>query len=191
MSTEVKSGYSTVKIKNSWKVLEIGGGANPCERANVITNYKQEENQRAKKAKVVPGAKMLEMDVQDMSDFKDKEFDFSLCVQVLEHVDNPVKACKEIMRVSKQGYIETPSPLCEKTIGWPFHKWLVYICPKNPNKLIFVKKSEEDYKRQDDFFWNMFYKQRNKEFIRVLLKYYKQWITVFHWKGEFEVEVIR
>jgi ubiquinone/menaquinone biosynthesis C-methylase UbiE len=41
--------------------------------------------------------------------FADKEFDFSFCVQVLEHCYDPVKAAKEIFRVAKYGsFVSVP-----------------------------------------------------------------------------------
>lgn len=183
--------YSKVIIHESWNVIEIGGGANPCPRSNTITNFEQDKNQRGAKIRRVEGAKMIDnLDVEHMSIFKDKEFDFSLCVQVIEHCDDPGKACDELMRVSKSGFIETPSPLCEKLIGWDFHKWLVYICPKNENKLMFEKKRGIDYCLMDDFFKDLFYKDRNQKFINIFIKYSDSWITKFHWKDSFEYEVI-
>jgi len=35
--------------------------------------------------------------------FPDKSFDFVYCAHVLEHVDDPIRACREIMRVGKRG----------------------------------------------------------------------------------------
>lgn len=189
---ECKLGYSTVKIPLDWRVLEIGGGANPCPRADVITNYQQSKNQRSSKIKQVDSAEMLELDMQDMSVFKDKEFDYSICVQTIEHVDNPAKACKEIIRVSKRGYIETPSSLCENLIGWPFHKWLVCIAHDDPSKLVFTRKGSIHHKRMGDFFWDMFYKDNPNRaaFQRVVKKYSDLWITKFHWEEVFQCEVL-
>ena len=183
-------GYSQIEIKDSWNVIEIGGGSNPCERANVITNYESEENQQGKKIKHIDSARMINhVNVEDLSMFNNKSFDYSICVQTLEHVDSPLKACNELMRISKAGYIETPSELCEQLIGFPFHKWLIRIDTTDNNKLIFTKK--ENYSRMDDFFFNMFYKDNpaRQEFINVLKKYYKQWIVCFEWNNSFKVEV--
>lgn len=41
--------------------------------------------------------------------FKNKEFDFVYCSHVLEHAKDPGRACDEIMRIGKRGYIETPT----------------------------------------------------------------------------------
>jgi len=40
---------------------------------------------------------------------------------------------KEIARVGKRGYIETPNEIREILFGWPFHKWIV---DKDDNGLV-------------------------------------------------------
>jgi SAM-dependent methyltransferase len=50
--------------------------------------------------------------------FVDKSFDFIYCRHVLEDIQNPDFALREIFRITKNGgYIETPSPLIEITKG--------------------------------------------------------------------------
>ena len=53
---------------------------------------------------------------------------------VLEHTQDPASACKELMRIARAGYIETPSPFYEQGYnyphqqrGWSFHRWFVYL----------------------------------------------------------------
>jgi len=184
----------SVEIDPKWKVLEIGGGANPCPRSNVITNYEQEKNQRGKPYKVIPSAKMFDnCNVEDIPMFKDKEFDFCLAIQILEHVDDPYKACHEIMRVSKAGYIECPAPITEKMLGWPFHKWFVTLDHEDKNKLVFIKKRDRDFSRLDDFFFDMFYKTNPSQvaFKSVYFKYYDVFLTYLYWNNWFDVEVVR
>ena len=45
--------------------------------------------------------------------FPDGYFDYSFCAQTVEDVRDPIGACEELMRVSRQGYIEFPSRLRE------------------------------------------------------------------------------
>jgi ubiquinone/menaquinone biosynthesis C-methylase UbiE len=61
--------------------------------------------------------------------FVDKAFEFVLCHQTIEHVDDPDKACSELVRVGQAGHVTAP---CEAvTISdyvqgrRPYHKWLV------------------------------------------------------------------
>ena len=45
--------------------------------------------------------------------FADKFFDFSYCSNTLEDIRDPIGACEELMRVSRAGFIATPSRLRE------------------------------------------------------------------------------
>jgi hypothetical protein len=77
--------------------------------------------------------------------FPDKVFDFAVCSHTLEDVRDPLFVCEELMRVSKAGYIETPSRLAESCVGWEseyfaglsHHRWLIdYL----PGRLVFTPK---------------------------------------------------
>ena len=45
--------------------------------------------------------------------FPDKTFDFVVCSHLLEDVRDPITVCRELCRVGKAGYIETPSRIRE------------------------------------------------------------------------------
>ena len=67
--------------------------------------------------------------------FPDKFFDFAISSHVLEDIRDPIHVCSEVSRVTKAGYVETPSPLVELTrgvdpggrswVGYYHHRWLV------------------------------------------------------------------
>jgi hypothetical protein len=88
--------------------------------------------------------------VRDISDsrpwpFGDNQFDYVICSHTLEDVRDPIHVCREIARVGKAGYIETPGPATELTrgiesplwCGWHHHRWLVL---PNHNHLSFLFK---------------------------------------------------
>jgi len=93
--------------------------------------------------KFIDGKPVTECSVESMP-FADKEFDFVYCSHVLEHVESPEKACNELMRVSKSGYIETPlrgKDLFLNTGKISNHIWgIEYL----QNKLIFTEYNEEE-----------------------------------------------
>lgn len=57
---------------------------------------------------IFPDAKYIVADITDLP-FSDKSFDISLCLEVLEHVEDLNKAAKEIKRVSKNTIISVPN----------------------------------------------------------------------------------
>lgn len=116
---------SDLHINANDKVLEIGPGHNPSYRSNVIvekfidTNY-----HRCGDVKVYAHQTFIHADGENLP-FHDKEFDYVICNQVLEHVEHPEKFILEICRVGKRGYIETPSFLGEYLFPKKSHKWAI------------------------------------------------------------------
>jgi len=90
------------KSKGYSKILEIGPGSVPFPLATTIVGF----NER------VPD--YIDINIEDTPlPFEDKSFDFLYCRHVLEDINNPSFALKEMIRVSKEIYIETPSPMVE------------------------------------------------------------------------------
>ncbi len=142
-----KSRYS-LKISRKEYVVEIGGGHNPHPRSNVVVDKFVDTNyHRRTDIKVLKHQQFLQADGENLP-FKNKEFDYAICNQVLEHVDNPEAFLQEQMRVAKRGYIETPSLIGEYLFPKESHKWLVLEIEK---KLILVEKEKYWFKTGLDF----------------------------------------
>lgn len=77
-------------------------------------------------------------DVQDLSTFRDKQFGAVLCSHVLEHVDDPGKALRELHRVADEVFIAYPRPW--RLVTWlvPGHQWLVWSDAAQPDGLRFA-----------------------------------------------------
>lgn len=128
-----------LKIKKSDRVLEVGSGHNPSFRSNVIVEkYIDNNYHRCGDVKIFPHQEFVNANGEDLP-FKDKEFDYVICNQVLEHVDNPEKFINELTRVAKRGYIETPSLIGEFLFPKESHRWVIL---EIDNKLVFFEKEK-------------------------------------------------
>ena len=174
-------------IKSTDKVVDLGCGATPSPRANVIVDlFVDDDTQRggASMQSVKNDPRLVIADVCNLP-FKDKEFDFSIAGHIAEHVEDPNLFCKEVIRISKTGYIESPSRLQEIIAGHLFHKWIIEV---ENNKLIFIKKHPffdtlqdlNNFNRRgankrwwENFFWN----------------YSEMLHTCFYWQDGFEWEI--
>lgn len=114
------------RIKKSDRVLDVGGGDNPFFMADRIvdTEFGSSPHRDGKGVPDDSGERYVRADVHALP-FEDKSFDFVFCSHVLEHVSDPETACREIMRVGKRGYIETPRKWMEFFAGHPSHQWLI------------------------------------------------------------------
>lgn len=98
-------------IKPDEKVLDIGSGNIPFPFATHLADLAVHDDMYGRAGvpfKYLEGKPVYECNIENMP-FADKEFDFVYCSHVLEHTQNPEKACKELMRIAKRGYIETPT----------------------------------------------------------------------------------
>ncbi len=134
---------SDLSIKRSDRVLEIGGGHNPHPRSNVVVDKFPDLNyHRSGDMKLLKNQQFIPADGEDLP-FKDKEFDYVICCQVLEHVDDPAKFLKEQFRVAKRGYIETPSLFGEHLFPRESHKWILH---EHKDILYLVDKATVNFK---------------------------------------------
>lgn len=117
---------SDLRIRRSDRVIEIGGGDNPHPRSNVVVDkYPDSNDHRCGDLKVLKHQQFLSADGGDLP-FKDNEFDYAICCQVLEHVEDPHGFLKEQFRVAKRGFLETPSLLGEYLSPKDSHKWILH-----------------------------------------------------------------
>jgi hypothetical protein len=146
------------RIKPGDRVLDVGGWASPFNRADWILDCKPYETRGFYGTVGLPASQGGETEyfnektwvVRDICEktpwpFPDNFFDFSICAGTLEDIRDPLFVCSELIRVSRAGYVETPSRLAESCRGWEdlgiaglsHHRWLVEYLP---NELVFCSK---------------------------------------------------
>jgi hypothetical protein len=95
---------------SSPRVLEIGPGGDPFPAATEFVDWQVWPS--------LAGRTVHTLDInQDPLPIDDKSIDFAYCRHTLEDLYNPVWVCREMNRVARGGYIETPSPMAELVRG--------------------------------------------------------------------------
>lgn len=124
------------------KILDLGSGNSPFLYAtHLVDLHTDDDFHRGGEKLVLDNIPMSVADICNLP-FRDKEFDFVFCSHVLEHVEDPKRACKEIIRVGEKGYIETPTRLSDMMYNFSYlHNWHINICGKS---IIFMKYSERE-----------------------------------------------
>jgi SAM-dependent methyltransferase len=100
-------------------VLDVGSGANPHPRADVLLERYATGQHRHGAAAVVDRPTVF-ADACQMP-FRDKAFDYVIAFHVLEHIPRPELFLSELMRVAKAGYIETPNVMFERLVPYDVH----------------------------------------------------------------------
>lgn len=135
----------------SARVLDIGGWWRPLNVATHVMDLCPYETRRVHDALDPQNEPRYSAETWTVHDacvapwpYPDKFFDFSFCSHTLEDVQAPATICAELIRVSRAGYIETPSRQREifsksrwfdlrsaiglrPDIGFPHHLWFVEI----------------------------------------------------------------
>ncbi|WP_145976382.1 class I SAM-dependent methyltransferase [Nitrospira moscoviensis] len=101
-------------------VLEIGSGASPYFRANVLCDAYEETQERFYAQLVHDRPTILAFGEQ--LPFRDRSFDFVIASHVLEHSADPERFLSEIQRVGRAGYIEVPDAFMERLTHYGFHR---------------------------------------------------------------------
>ncbi len=131
-------------IPSNVMILDVGGGGNPFKYADVVVDRDFNPGNRHRDGFDASWYKAdhtcIQADIENLP-FKDNAFEFVICMHVLEHVKSPARACDELMRVGKKGFLETPRKWTEYYAGHPAHLWLV---DKNRETIIFEPVTYND-----------------------------------------------
>jgi SAM-dependent methyltransferase len=174
------------RIKNiipSDVVLEIGPGATPHPRSNVLLEkiYSSEEDFNAQtgyNGKLVTNKQIIYYDGSTFP-FNDKEFDYVICSHVLEHVDDVNFFLKEIFRVGKKGYLEYPTVYYDYIYNFPVHKTFLL---KKDDVIYWMSKEQTPLSYfapvQDFLYYSL--EKRYYSLVNDLVEYFFQG---FEWEG--------
>jgi SAM-dependent methyltransferase len=118
--------YVNFEIGPNDKVLDVGCGGDPFPLATFLVDRYLEPTPHRHGSIVCNGKPLVSADIHNLP-FANKTFDFVYCAHILEHTEDPLKACAELMRIGKRGYVETPAMGDDVLFAWAGgrHKWHV------------------------------------------------------------------
>lgn len=175
-------GGDKISIPNNALVLDIASGGKPYWRSDVLMDKFVFDNSE-RDASLIIDRNFVVGDVTKLP-FKDKSFDFIIARHILEHLPDPKPFFKELERVSKAGYIETPSSFCESGYGWPFHLWEIDV---EENKLLMRNKK---IIVGDNFQKVKKYSKSAKIFKYLFIHHRDLFFTKFYWTNKIEYKIV-
>jgi SAM-dependent methyltransferase len=172
-------------------VLDIGSGGDPFPYATILADrYINSTSHRSAKFSS-EGKPVVVCDVQFLP-FADNQFEYVACCHVLEHVDDPISACKEIQRVGNSGLIETPRLMKDALFSWAeltSHKWYI---EKISNRLVFFEYDKRLIKGVNSNVWQkLIFTPIYHPLQEIFRDNQDIFNVIFNWKNEFNVSVFR
>jgi SAM-dependent methyltransferase len=177
-------------IKPSDKVLEIGPGADPYFRSDVLLEKKfgtEEEyvSQFGNAQKLKTDKPVIFYD-GDRFPFADKEFDYVICSHVLEHVENVELFLSEVFRVAGKGYFEYPLIYYDYLYNFDVH---VNYLKFDQGCLKYMKKNKSslsEFKPVQEFF----YQSLNRGYDQIVRDLLYFFMEGYEWEKPFAVKQV-
>lgn len=172
-------------------ILDISSGHNPFPRATILSDRFLEISVHRREEIVRDERPFVLLDIHHLP-FRSKSIDYIYCSHVLEHVNDPLQGCAELMRVGKAGYIETPTLMKDALFSWAKeigHKWYIV---QFGNRLVFFEYDERRQQGVRSTKWreailNSYY-HSNQDFFYPNQDLFN---TVLEWTDRFDVTVFR
>lgn len=178
------AGHS-VRIEADWRVLDVGSGHAPNQRADALLEMMVEDDSHRSGLGIDQTDPRLVIGDACKMPFGDKAFDYILATHLAEHVDDPGALCRELARVGRAGYIETPGWFGDIVMREPFHRWRVR---KSGGGLVFTEvTTEQSLGHVGEVIYAVIYAGRRREghaalystnpVVRLLLTAIRYWLA--------------
>lgn len=172
------------------QVLDVGSGGWPFKRATALADKYVGSTTHRVEPIVRDNRPFYEVDLEKLS-FDDKSYDFVFCSHVLEHMDNPGTAMRELMRVGKRGYIEVPTRLSDVMLNFTripnHHRWHGLVLGAT---LILVEWPDQERRELGNEFFEALQSSHSNAFQDFFERNRDLFFASLHWKGSFDFLVI-
>lgn len=182
--------YTDWNIQEGELVLDVGSGGWPFQRADHLADKFPEKTSHRSEKLIRDGRPFFEVDLEKLP-FVNKAYDFVFCSHVLEHIDDPGQAMRELMRIGKRGYIELPTRLSDVMFNFTripnHHKWHGLVMGQTVILMEWVDSERRDL-------GNYFFEQVQSDFLNDSQNFFEKNRDIFfaslHWESSFDFKVI-
>jgi SAM-dependent methyltransferase len=171
-------------------VLDVGSGGWPFTRANHLADKYPQQTTHRVEAIVRDDRPFFQVDLEHLP-FRDKAYDFVFCSHVLEHLDHPGQAMRELMRVARRGYIEVPTRLSDVMFNFTripdHHRWHGLVVGKT---VVLIEWNEWERRDCGNHFFDALHSEYENAFQQFFERNRDLFFASCHWEGQVDFIVI-
>jgi ubiquinone/menaquinone biosynthesis C-methylase UbiE len=178
------------RIRPGGVVLDVGSGHYPFPHATILSELYLGPNRHRTEEAVRDGRPFVVFDIHAMP-FRDHSVDFAYCSHVLEHVEDPARACAELVRVARDGYIETPTLGKDVLFAWAEgrHRWHVVAIGE---RLVFFEYTPRQLQGiRSTAWWDLMHDDSDHPLQQVFYANEDVFNVMFAWRDRFQWTVYR
>jgi SAM-dependent methyltransferase len=191
--TSYQRRYVQFDYREGDRVLDVGSGGQPFPHATVLTDrFLGRPTRRFTRSEplVTSNKPFVLADIHHLP-FLDKAFDYVYCAHVLEVIDDPMRACRELIRVGKKGFIEAPTAAKDMLFAWGrnVQQWHLVAIERT---LCFFEYSERQLDGVRSTLWRDYIFSRRHHPLQDVF-YHNQDVfnVMFSWTDSFSIVVFR
>lgn len=177
-------------IRDDELVLDVGSGGWPFKRANHLADKYPEQTTHRTEAIARDERPFHQVDLQKLP-FPDKKYDFVFCSHVLEHLDDPGRAIRELTRVGKRGYIEVPTRVSDVMFNFTrlpeHHRWHGLVLGKT---LVLMEWCDWERRELGNDFFNALQSEYDNAFQRFFERNRDLFFASLQWQDHVDFLVI-
>jgi SAM-dependent methyltransferase len=180
--------YIDFDIQAGARVLDVGNGGDPFPHATVLVDRFPGTSATRYEPFVTKRKPFVLADIHDLP-FGDKSFDYVYCAHVLEVIQDPLRACQELIRIGKRGFIETPTAGKDMLFAWAkgLQKWHVVAIGST---LCFFEYSGRQLDGVGSTVWrNLIFSHRHNPIQEMFYNNQDVFNVMFTWQDQFSVLV--
>jgi SAM-dependent methyltransferase len=168
-------------------VLDVGSGGHPHSTSDILVERFLEDTEGHRRiAHAVRNRPLVCADIHSLP-FKDKAFDYVICNQVIEHVDDPAAALNELARVGRRGFLSVPSEFMEFICPVPTHRWVFAL----QGRTLLMKPKSDRHRIAEASYGGVFWElQKQVDFRRLMLRRPRLFFVELEWEDSIELRCI-
>jgi len=172
------------------RVLDVGSGGFPFSHATHLADKYPDGTSHRFEAIVRDQRPFFEVDVERLP-FANNSYDFVFCSHLLEHLDNPGAAMRELMRVGRRGYIEVPTRLSDVMFNFTrldnHHRWHGLVLGTT---VVLIEWNGWERRELGNDFFDALHSEYSNGFQDFFERNRDLFFASCHWEGSFDFVVI-